>query len=252
MLVYGIHAVDALLRRNPHTVDQVLLQDGRDDKRLKALLALAQNQGVSVERVSREELARLVEGRHQGAVARVAASDAEGGGGLQWREPELLRHVQAKAGPVLLLVLDGVTDPHNLGACLRSADAAGADAVIVPRDNSASMTPVVRKVASGAAEALPLVTVTNLSRTLEALKGSGVWLFGAAGEDKKSIYNSDLTGSVALILGAEGRGMRRLTREHCDHLISLPMTGSVDSLNVSVAAGVCLFEARRQRLAASE
>jgi len=252
MLVYGIHAVDALLRRNPHTVDQVLLQDGRDDKRLKALLALAQNQGVSVERVSREELARLVEGRHQGAVARVAASDAEGGGGLQWREPELLRHVQAKAGPVLLLVLDGVTDPHNLGACLRSADAAGADAVIVPRDNSASMTPVVRKVASGAAEALPLVTVTNLSRTLEALKGSGVWLFGAAGEAEKSIYNSDLTGSVALILGAEGRGMRRLTREHCDHLISLPMTGSVDSLNVSVAAGVCLFEARRQRLATSE
>jgi len=252
MLVYGIHAVDALLRRNPHTVDQVLLQDGRDDKRLKALLALAQNQGVSVERVSREELARLVEGRHQGAVARVAASDAEGGGGLQWREPELLRHVQAKAGPVLLLVLDGVTDPHNLGACLRSADAAGADAVIVPRDNSASMTPVVRKVASGAAEALPLVTVTNLSRTLEALKGSGVWLFGAAGEAEKSIYNSDLTGSVALIMGAEGRGMRRLTREHCDHLISLPMTGSVDSLNVSVAAGVCLFEARRQRLATSE
>jgi 23S rRNA (guanosine2251-2'-O)-methyltransferase len=251
MLVYGIHAVDALLRRNPHTVDQLLLQDGRDDKRLKALLALAQNQGVSVERVSREELARLVEGRHQGAVARVAASDAEVEGGLQWREPELLRHVEGKAGPVLLLVLDGVTDPHNLGACLRSADAAGADAVIVPRDNSASMTPVVRKVASGAAEALPLVTVTNLSRTLEALKGSGVWLFGAAGEAKKSIYNSDLTGSVALIMGAEGRGMRRLTREHCDHLISLPMTGSVDSLNVSVAAGVCLFEARRQRLAAS-
>ena len=163
-----------------------------------------------------------------------------------------MRHVEAKAGPVLLLVLDGVTDPHNLGACLRSADAAGADAVIVPRDNSASMTPVVRKVASGAAEALPLVTVTNLSRTLEALKGSGVWLFGAAGEAEKSIYNSDLTGSVALIMGAEGRGMRRLTREHCDHLISLPMTGSVDSLNVSVAAGVCLFEARRQRLVASE
>lgn len=250
MLVYGIHAVDALLRRNPHTIDQVLLQDGRDDKRLKALLVLAQNQGVSVARVPREELARLVEGRHQGAVARVAASDAEGGGGLQWREAELLRHVEGKAGPVLLLVLDGVTDPHNLGACLRSADAAGADAVIVPRDNSASMTPVVRKVASGAAEALPLVTVTNLSRTLEALKGSGVWLFGAAGESEKSIYNSDLTGSVALIMGSEGKGMRRLTREHCDHLVSLPMTGSVDSLNVSVAAGVCLFEARRQRLAA--
>ena len=252
MLVYGIHAVDALLRRNPHTVDQVLLQDGRDDKRLKALLALAQNQGISVERVSRQELGRLVEGRHQGAVTRVAASDTEGGGGLQWREPELLRHVEVKAGPVLLLVLDGVTDPHNLGACLRSADAAGADAVIVPRDNSASMTPVVRKVASGAAEALPLVTVTNLSRTLEALKGSGVWLFGAAGGAEKSIYNSDLTGSVALIMGSEGKGMRRLTREHCDHLVSLPMTGSVDSLNVSVAAGVCLFEARRQRLAASE
>jgi 23S rRNA (guanosine2251-2'-O)-methyltransferase len=150
-------------------------------------------------------------------------------------------------GAPLLLVLDGVTDPHNLGACLRSADAAGALAVIVPKDKSATLTPVVRKVACGAAEVIPLVAVTNLARTLEKLQQRGLWVVGTAGEAEVSIYDQDLTGPTILIMGAEGKGMRRLTREHCDYLVNLPMAGSVSSLNVSVATGVCLFEAQRQR-----
>ncbi|MCB1854974.1 MAG: 23S rRNA (guanosine(2251)-2'-O)-methyltransferase RlmB, partial [Halieaceae bacterium] len=153
--------------------------------------------------------------------------------------------------PALLLVLDGVTDPHNLGACLRSADAAGVDAVIVPRDRAADLSPVSRKVACGAAEVVPFVRVTNLARTLQALKERGVWLYGTAGEAQQSLYASDLTLPLALVMGAEGAGMRRLTREQCDFLVSLPMAGSVSSLNVSVASGICLFEARRQRLAGS-
>jgi len=256
--VYGIHAVDSLLRRNPRSVATLLLQSGRGDKRVSALLELAQNQGVPVERRPRAELDALAEGRHQGAVARLhaAASGAEEEGADNlWDETRLLAHVETRAdegvekngGPVLILVLDGVTDPHNLGACLRSAEAAGADAVVVPRDNSASLTPVVRKVACGAAEVLPVVTVTNISRTLRALKDRGVWLYGTAAEAEKSLYDSDLQGPVALVMGAEGKGMRRLTREHCDYLIHLPMAGAVSSLNVSVAAGIFLFEAVRQR-----
>jgi 23S rRNA (guanosine2251-2'-O)-methyltransferase len=156
--------------------------------------------------------------------------------------------VQDKEGPVLILVLDGVTDPHNLGACLRSADAAGVDAVVVPKDKSADLNPTVRKVACGAAEVVPFVRVTNLSRTLKALQERGVWLYGTASEAEKSIYDSDLCASMALVMGAEGIGMRRLTREQCDYLVRLPMAGSVGSLNVSVATGICLFEAVRQRL----
>lgn len=244
--VYGLHAVDSLLRKNPRSVERLLLQSGREDKRISALRDLAHNQGVEVTRAPRTELDALVAGRHQGAVAQLGAAEA-GEGDNQWNEAQLLAHVEAKGGPALLLVLDGVTDPHNLGACLRSAEAAGADAVVVPRDNSAGLTPAVRKVACGAAEVLPIATVTNLSRTLRALKERGVWLFGAAGEAEISIYDSDLRGSVALVLGAEGAGLRRLTREHCDHLIHLPMAGTVSSLNVSVAAGIVLFEAVRQR-----
>jgi 23S rRNA (guanosine2251-2'-O)-methyltransferase len=150
-------------------------------------------------------------------------------------------------GPPLLLVLDGVTDPHNLGACLRTADAAGALAVIIPKDKAATLTPVVRKVACGAAEVIPLVAVTNLARSLEKLQQRGLWVVGTAGEAEKEIYQQDLTGPLILVMGAEGKGMRRLTRELCDHLVKLPMAGSVSSLNVSVATGVCLFEAVRQR-----
>jgi len=149
--------------------------------------------------------------------------------------------------PALLLVLDGVTDPHNLGACLRTADAAGVQAVILPKDRSAGLTPVVRKVACGAAEHLPVFAVTNLARALRTLQAAGLWVYGAAGEAEKSLYDVDFTGSVALVLGAEGSGLRRLTREHCDALVKIPMTGSVESLNVSVATGVLLYEVVRQR-----
>lgn len=246
--VYGIHAVDGLLRQHPKSVERLLLQSGRDDKRISALVQLAQNQGVAVVRESRANLDQIVSGRHQGAVAQtreVAAQD-DAPANL-WQEADLLEMVENKDGPVLILVLDGVTDPHNLGACLRSADAAGVDAVVVPRDNSADLTPVVRKVACGAAEVVPFTRVTNISRTLQALQARGVWLFGTDEDAENTLYNSDLTISAAVVMGAEGKGMRRLTREQCDYLIHLPMAGSVSSLNVSVATGIFLFEAVRQR-----
>ena len=247
--VYGIHAVDSLLRQNAKAVQRLLLQAGRNDKRINALLELAQNQGVTVVREPRAGLDTRVSGRHQGAVAEVrelAGSGADAASNI-WGEAELLRAVDEKEGAALILVLDGVTDPHNLGACLRSADAAGVDAVVVPKDNSADLTPVVHKVACGAAEVVPFVRVTNISRTLQALQSRGVWLYGTDGDAEQSLYNSDLTTSIALVMGAEGKGMRRLTREQCDFLIHLPMAGSVSSLNVSVAAGIFLFEAVRQR-----
>lgn len=250
--IYGIHAVDSLLRQNPKSVQRIWAQEGRTDKRIGALLDLAQNQGVPVARESRRALDDRVKGRHQGIVAEALDLPSQGDASQSnlWQEADLLRAVDEKAGPLLILVLDGVTDPHNLGACLRSADAAGVDAVVVPRDKSADLTPVSRKVACGAAEVVPFVRVTNLARTLQALKERGVWLFGAAGEAEKSLYDNDLTLSMALVMGAEGAGLRRLTREQCDYLVRLPMAGSVSSLNVSVATGVCLFEAVRQRLAA--
>jgi 23S rRNA (guanosine2251-2'-O)-methyltransferase len=247
--IYGIHAVDSLLRQNPKTVQRLWVQAGRDDKRIARLLELAQNQGVPVAREPKKELDDRVTGRHQGVVAETfndpVHGDTHQANLLQ--EADLLRRVEEKDGPVLILVLDGVTDPHNLGACLRSADAAGVDAVVVPKDKSADLTPTARKVACGAAEVVPFARVTNISRTLDALKGRGVWIYGAAGEAEKSIYENDLSGSMALVMGAEGTGLRRLTREHCDFLIKLPMAGSVSSLNVSVATGICLFEAVRQR-----
>lgn len=247
--VYGIHAVDSLLRRNPQAVQRLLLQTGRNDKRISALLALAQNQGVAVVREPRAGLDKLVSGRHQGAVAQVseAAGQNEAAASNLWTEADLLQAVDNKEGALLLLVLDGVTDPHNLGACLRSADAAGVDAVVVPRDNAVDLTPVVQKVACGAAEVVPFVRVTNLSRTLQALQARGVWLFGTDGDAGQALYDADLTMSLALVMGAEGKGMRRLTKEQCDYLIHLPMAGSVSSLNVSVATGIVLFEAVRQR-----
>jgi 23S rRNA (guanosine2251-2'-O)-methyltransferase len=241
-LVYGLHSVDALLRQQPEQVQRLWVQDARKDKRIAAIIELASNQGVAVERLPRADLDSKVQGRHQGVVAEVRREDER-----KWDEAALNQLLDQLDGPALLLVLDGVTDPHNLGACLRSADAAGAHAVIVPKDNSADLTPVVRKVACGAAEVVPFVRVTNLARTLESLKERGIWLYGAAGEADKSIYNNDLKGPMALVMGAEGAGLRRLTREACDYLVKLPMAGSVSSLNVSVATGVCLFEVVRQR-----
>ncbi|MFK7975925.1 MAG: 23S rRNA (guanosine(2251)-2'-O)-methyltransferase RlmB [Halioglobus sp.] len=248
--VYGIHAVDALLRQRAAGVQCIAIDNQRQDKRIAALVELAKNQGVAVERSTKQSLDEKVTGRHQGVVAQLREGASSAGDNL-WSESQLLQHLEAlqaqTAAPRLLLVLDGVTDPHNLGACLRSADAAGVDAVIVPKDKSADLTPVVSKVACGAAETVPFVKVTNLSRTLQALQQIGFWVFGTDGEAEKTIYNSDISSSVALVMGAEGKGLRRLTKENCDHLIRLPMAGSVSSLNVSVAAGICLFEAVRQR-----
>lgn len=237
--VYGIHAVAALLARAPERIVELRVQEGRVDQRMQQLLAAAEAAGVTVERVPRAELDRQQEGRHQGVVARLAAQ-------VEYRESDL-EVLLERAGTPFLLVLDGVTDPHNLGACLRSADAAGVTAVIAPKDKAAGLTPVVRKVACGAAETVPFVQVTNLARTLKQLQELGVWIVGAAGEAERSLYEQELTGPIALVMGAEGSGMRRLTKDCCDFLVNLPMAGSVSSLNVSVATGICLFEAVRQR-----
>lgn len=198
--------------------------------------------GVRWSVVHRKLLDDKVAGVHQGVVAAVSES-------REWGEDDLMAMLAAASEPPFLLVLDGVTDPHNLGACMRTADAVGVQAVIVPKDKSATLTPVARKVACGAAETVPFVRVTNLARCLRALQEQGVWLVGTAGEAGSTLYQANFTGPVALVMGAEGKGMRRLTREHCDALINIPMLGHVDSLNVSVATGVCLYEALRQRLA---
>ena len=238
--IYGIHAVEALLRHHPKRVKQVWLAEGRSDPRVQTLIALADESQVPVGNAERREMDVWVEGVHQGVVADVSPSQV-------WGEAMLNELLDRTEGAPLILVLDGVTDPHNLGACLRTADAAGALAVIVPKDKSATLTPTVRKVACGAAEVIPLVAVTNLAATLKKLQQRGLWIVGTAGEAEQELYEQDLTGPTILIMGAEGKGMRRLTREHCDYLVRLPMAGSVSSLNVSVATGVCLFEALRQR-----
>ncbi|SFH98922.1 23S rRNA Gm-2251 2'-O-methyltransferase [Pseudomonas guineae] len=240
--IYGVHAVEALLRHHPKRVKQIWLAEGRNDPRVQVLLALAADSRVAVGQCERREMDSWVEGVHQGVVADVSPSQV-------WGEAMLDELLDRTEGAPLLLVLDGVTDPHNLGACLRTADAAGALAVIVPKDKSATLNATVRKVACGAAEVIPLVAVTNLARSLEKLQQRGLWIVGTAGEAEMDLYDHDLTGPTVLIMGAEGKGMRRLTREHCDYLVKLPMEGSVSSLNVSVATGVCLFEALRQRKA---
>ena len=239
---YGIHAVDVILRRSPERIISLSIQSDRNDKRIQGLLSLAQNQGVTVDRVTKADLDEMVSERHQGVVAVIKPRKADGG----VSERDLSSYLKGIDCP-LVLVLDGVTDPHNLGACLRSADAAGVAAVIVPKDNSAELNAVARKVASGAADVIPLVRVTNLARTLRSLKELGIWIVGTTGEADTLVYDQDLSIPTALVMGAEGPGMRRLTTEACDFLVKLPMAGDVSSLNVSVATGVCLFEAVRQR-----
>ena len=242
---YGYHAVESLIRREPRRVAALHVQADRQDKRMQALCELSRNQGVAVLSCSKPELDALVSGRHQGVVAVLdPAAGAEAGGLMS--EADLIDQLTQVATP-LILILDGVTDPHNLGACLRSADAAGVTAVIFPKDKSADVNDVARKVASGAAETVPWVRVTNLARTIESLKQAGVWVIGTDGDAEESLYEQDLSGPCAMVLGSEGAGMRRLTRDLCDFVVKLPMAGSVSSLNVSVAAGVCLFEAVRQR-----
>ena len=242
---YGYHAVESLIRKEPRRVAALHVQADRQDKRMQALCELSRNQGVSVLSCSKSELDALVNGRHQGVVAVLdQATGAEAGRLMS--EADLSQHLSRVATP-LILILDGVTDPHNLGACLRSADAAGVTAVIFPKDKSADVNDVVRKVASGAAETVPWLRVTNLARTIESLKQAGVWVIGTDGDAEVTLYEQDLSGPCAMVLGSEGAGMRRLTRDLCDFIVKLPMAGAVSSLNVSVAAGVCLFEAVRQR-----
>ena len=239
--VYGLHAVEALLKHNHDSILELFVQQGRHDARMEAILERAARFNIGTTEVTRAELDAKVGGVHQGIAAHCKALKLEKSEGFLKQLLGGLDH------PAFLLVLDGVTDPHNLGACLRTAEAAGVDAVIVPKDKSALMTPTVRKVACGAAESIPFITVTNLARTLKSLQQDGIWIMGAAGEATQSIYQTDLKGPLALVMGSEGDGMRRLTREHCDVLFAIPMAGEVSSLNVSVSAGVCLFEAVRQR-----
>lgn len=239
---YGIHAVDVILRRSPERIISLSIQSDRNDKRIQGLVSLAQNQGVAIDRVAKANLDERVSERHQGVVAVIKPRQIDGG----ITERDLSSYLKGIDRP-LVLVLDGVTDPHNLGACLRSADAAGVAAVIVPKDNSAELNAVARKVASGAADVIPLVRVTNLVRTLRTLKELGIWIVGTTGEADTMVYDQDLSIPTALVMGAEGPGMRRLTTEVCDFLVKLPMAGDVSSLNVSVATGICLFEAVRQR-----
>ncbi|WP_110685510.1 23S rRNA (guanosine(2251)-2'-O)-methyltransferase RlmB [Salinicola aestuarinus] len=240
--VYGVHAVQALFERG-QPPRRLWVQQGHAEQRLDALFEQARTSGCSVERVARETLDALSgHASHQGVIGFCDPLVAESETTLWWRLERWL-----KAAPPLLLILDGVTDPHNLGACLRSADAAGVCGVIVPKDKSAPLNATVRKVACGAAESVPVFQVTNLARCMEKLKSQGVWLIGTAGEAEGLLFDADLTVPCGLVMGAEGKGLRRLTREACDSLIKLPMQGHVTSLNVSVATGVCLFEALRQR-----
>lgn len=246
--IAGINAVAAAIEHDAGNVREVLLEAGARNPRIAEIEANARRRDIDVRRVAQNALDGVAGGlRHQGAVARYAAAKT-------WDEHELPALVEAAAGKALLLVLDGVQDPHNLGACLRSAAAAGATAVVIPRDKAVQVNATVRKTSAGAADSVPVVRVTNLSRTLRELQKLGVWLYGLAGEATASLYALDLRGNVALVLGGEADGLRRLTREHCDQLVTIPMPGErstagVESLNVSVAAGVVLFEAVRQRQA---
>ncbi|MCG6657689.1 23S rRNA (guanosine(2251)-2'-O)-methyltransferase RlmB [Halomonas campisalis] len=240
--VFGVHAVRALIERG-EAPRELWVQEGDAGRRLAELVEAARRLGARVQSRPRDDLDRLAQGAaHQGVVALCPPLSAESEAALWFR-----LEAWSLAAPPLLLVLDGVTDVHNFGACLRSADAAGVQGVIVPKDKAAPLNATVRKVACGAAESVPVYQVTNLARALAKLKALGVWVIGTAGEAEILVYEADFTGPVALVMGAEGKGLRRLTREACDSLVKLPMAGAVSSLNVSVATGVALFEAVRQR-----
>lgn len=239
--VYGIHAVTAVLEKNPAAVDTVYFSD-RSDPRLQAVRNLASDSRVVCENLESAEFQkRFDQWRHQGVVAQCHQV-------APMTEPQMLEMLGALSVPALVLVLDQITDPQNFGAILRTADAAGVHCVVIPKKGSVGITPVVRKVASGAAETIPVCRVSNLARTLGELKALGLWLYGAAGEADAVNYDSiDYGGPVAIVMGAEGKGVRRLSREACDQLVRIPMAGMVSSLNVSVATGICLYEVIRQR-----
>jgi 23S rRNA (guanosine2251-2'-O)-methyltransferase len=239
-VVFGFHAVLARLRADSSSVLEIYLDETRNDARARDLAALAERAKVHLMRVPTRRLDGFYGGgRHQGVVARIE---------IRKTSDSLDEILEGVAHP-LLLVLDGVTDPHNLGACLRVANGAGAHAVLAPKDRAVGVTPTVSKVASGAAESTPYLMVTNLARTLSELKERNIWIVGADERAEKTLYEADLPDSIAWVLGAEGEGMRRLTRESCDLLVRIPMRGEVESLNVSVSAGVCLYESARRRRA---
>ena len=238
-IIYGFHAVTSRLRQSASSVKELYLDAAREDRRSLELVKTAEERGTRVMRVDEKRLDGLTHhARHQGVAARIEIA-------------KLPTHVDdvldALAEPALLLILDGVTDPHNLGACLRVADAMGVHAVLAPKDRAVGINATVSKVASGAAETVPYIPVTNLARSMRELKERGVWLLGTDERAEQDLYQSKLSGPLAWVLGAEGEGMRRLTRESCDELVRIPMLGTVESLNVSVSAGICLAEARRQR-----
>lgn len=238
--IHGLHAVTAALKRRPEAVLQIFLDPQRNDPRARKVEDLAKAGGVAIHHADTGRLDGLAKGaRHQGVVAFVEQSSPAG---------SVEDVLEGAAEPPLLLVLDGVQDPHNLGACLRVADAMGVHAVIAPKDRAVGLSATVHKVASGAADSVPFIVVTNLARALRDLKDKGIWVLGATETSSATLFEAKLSGALALVIGAEGEGLRRLTRETCDELIAIPMLGQVESLNVSVAAGICLYEARRQRL----
>lgn len=239
-IIFGFHAVTSRLRHEASSVEELYADTGRTDRRMQDLLKVARAAGVRIISADSQRLDKMTgTRRHQGVVAMAAPLS------LARNLDELLDAIE---GDPLLLVLDGITDPHNLGACLRVADSVGAHGVIAPKDRSVGINATVEKVASGAAETVPYITVTNLARTLRQLKERGVWVVGTADDSGKSLYEPNYSGATVFVMGSEGEGMRRLTRETCDELVAIPMFGSVESLNISVASGICLYEARRQRL----
>jgi 23S rRNA (guanosine2251-2'-O)-methyltransferase len=237
----GIQPVAMALKTNPAAIRELTVTAGTRNQRVHDLVMLAKDAGIPVREDRREWLDQLAGyDKHQDIVAHLH-------GQAERLEADLLPLLSAVAGDPLVLILDGVEDPHNLGACMRTADAAGVHAVVIPRDRAVGLTPVVRKASAGASELVPLFQVTNLARTLRALKQAGIWIAGTVGDADTDLYQQDLTGPLALVMGGEGRGLRRLTAEHCDYLLRIPMLGQIESLNVSVATGVCLYEIQRQR-----
>lgn len=238
-LIFGFHAVTSRLRQNPDSIKEVFLDAARRDQRARDLAKLAESQGVRLITCDDARLTSMTGGiRHQGVAANIDVTRSH---------VDIEDVLDTLTEPALLLVLDGIQDPHNLGACLRVADAFGVHAVIAPKDRAVGLTATVHKVASGAADTVPYVSVTNLARTLRELKDRGIWVIGTDADGSNDLNSVKLDGPIAWVLGAEGEGMRRLTRETCDQLVSIPMLGSVESLNVSVSAGICLFETQRQR-----
>ena len=243
-IIFGIHSVKEAIKKQARSIDKISILSGKNNRRLAEIKDLALQADLTVLELSRQDLDKNAKGAHQGVIAHLGSfnfSDEH-----VMTEQLLIEHLKISDSQ-LVLILDGVTDPHNLGACMRSADAAGVELIIIPKDKSASLNQTVRKVACGAAETIKLVPVTNLARCIARLKQLGYWVVGADDKAEKSVYEQDFTGATAIVLGSEGDGLRRLTKEKCDFLVSIPMAGDLSSLNVSVAAGVVLFEAVRQR-----